>query len=47
MITYLNLLKDFFADLFTIEFVSGISIHTILFYNLILISFWVGLTRRS
>lgn len=47
MITYLNLLKDFLSDLLSIDFITGISIHTILFYNLILVTFWVALTRRT
>lgn len=47
MITYLGYLMQFLNTILNINIVNGITIGTMFFYNLMLITFWFVFTRRG
>lgn len=47
MFTFLTMILGALDDLLSIEIIRGLSIYTLFFYNMFIVSFWVVFTRRS
>lgn len=47
MVSFLSMVLTALDDLLSIEIIRGLSIYTLLFYNMFIVSFWVVFTRRS
>lgn len=47
MVSFLTMVLSSLDDLLSIEIIRGLSIYTLLFYNMFIVSFWVVFTRRS
>lgn len=47
MITFLGYVFDFLEKIYDLEIINGITLITILIYNLLIISLWVSFTRRG
>lgn len=46
MIQFLKLVMDALLDIFALDFIPGISIYTILFYDLLLVCFFTVFAHR-
>lgn len=47
MISFLSMVLGALDDFLSIEIIRGLSLYTLLFYNMFIVSFWVVFTRRS
>lgn len=47
MLSFLSMVLASLDDLLSIEIIRGLSLYTLLFYNMFIVSFWVVFTRRS
>lgn len=47
MLTFLRYVFDFLERIYDLEIINGISLLTILLYNLFIISMWVAFTKRG
>lgn len=47
MLTFLSAILSFLEKVLSLEIVTGITLGTIFFFNMVLISFWAVFTRRA